>query len=138
MSKAIEILQAAQPKAMAIPPKLNGFPHLAETLRRAGVSRNIWTLPACQSLYLTDDGPVLTVGAPLASGTANVPPFNRDALVTALRTDQAGNSTFPEFVAASWKAGVVPYDVNFNGRTVTYFGCNSEGYLEVYPPVDVS
>jgi uncharacterized protein YbcV (DUF1398 family) len=137
MSKAIEVLQAAQPKAMAIRPKLDGFPHLAETLRRAGVSRNIGTLPACQSLYLTDDGPVVTVGAPLASGTANVPPFNRDALVTALRTDQAGNSTFPKFVAASWKAGVVPNDVNFNGRTVTYFGCNSEEHLEVYPAVDI-
>ena len=63
MSEAIEKLQAAQQKAIAIRPKVGGFPCLAETLRRAGVSRNIWTLPACQSVYLTDDGPAVTLGA---------------------------------------------------------------------------
>jgi uncharacterized protein YbcV (DUF1398 family) len=50
-----------------------------------------------------------------------------------LRTDQAGNSTFPEFLAASWKAGIVRYDVDFNARSVTYFGCNGEEYVEGYP-----
>jgi uncharacterized protein YbcV (DUF1398 family) len=137
MSKAIENLQAAQKKAMAGRPKVGGFPYLAETLRRAGVSRNVWTLPACQSIYLTVDGPVVMVGTPLTSGTADVPPFNRDALIAALRTDQAGNSTFPEFLAASWRGGVVRYDVDFNARTVTYFGCNDEKYVEAYPAVDV-
>jgi hypothetical protein len=34
MSKATEILQAAQKRAMAGPPKVGGFPYLAETLRR--------------------------------------------------------------------------------------------------------
>ena len=63
MSEAIEKLQAAQQKAIAIRPKVGGFPCLAETLRRAGVSRNIWTLPACQRVYLTDDGPAVTLGA---------------------------------------------------------------------------
>jgi hypothetical protein len=29
--------------------------------------------------------------------------FNRDALVAVLRTDQAGNSTFPEFLLACWR-----------------------------------
>ena len=54
MSKAINILQAAmQQRAMAGRPKVGGFPYLAETLRRAGVTRNLWYLPACQSLYLT-------------------------------------------------------------------------------------
>jgi uncharacterized protein YbcV (DUF1398 family) len=64
MSKAIENLQAAQQRAMAGRPKVGGFPYLAETLRRAGVTRNVWSLPACQSLYLTKDGPVLTQGSP--------------------------------------------------------------------------
>ena len=39
MSKAIENLEAAQKRAMAIRPKVGGFPYLAETLRRAGVTR---------------------------------------------------------------------------------------------------
>jgi uncharacterized protein YbcV (DUF1398 family) len=137
MSKAIETLQAAQKRAMAGRPKVGGFPYLAETLRRAGVKRNLWYLPSCQSVYLTDEGPVVTVGAPLVSGTADVPAFDRDALIRALRTDQAGKSTFPEFLMASWQAGVIRYDVDFNARTVTYYGCDGEEYVEGYPAADV-
>jgi uncharacterized protein YbcV (DUF1398 family) len=137
MSKAIEKLQAAQQRAMAGRPKVGGFRYLAETLRRAGVTRNIWFLPACQSLYLTDDGPVVTQGTPLVSGTVDVPAFDGVALVEALRTDQAGKSTFPEFLAASWRAGVVRYDVDFAARTVAYYGCNGEVYTEAYPAINV-
>ena len=137
MSKAIENLEAAQKRAMAIRPKAGGFPYLAETLRRAGVTRNVWSLPACQSLFLTKDGPVVTQGTPLATGTVDVPPFNREALISALRTDQAGETTFPEFLAASWRAGVVRYDVDFAARTVAYYGCNGEEYVEAYPVVKV-
>jgi len=137
MSKATDNLQAAQKRAMAGRPKVGGFPYLAETLRRAGVTRNLWFLPSCQSLYLTKDGPVVTLGTPLLSGTADVPAFNREALIAALRTDQAGNSTFPEFVEASWRAGVVRYDVDFKARTCTYYGCLGEEYIERYPEVDI-
>jgi uncharacterized protein YbcV (DUF1398 family) len=137
MSKAIENLEAAFQRAMAIRPKVGGFPYLAETLRQAGVTRNIWSLPACQSLYLTENGPVVTFGAALASGMVDVQPFDRDALISALRADQAGNSTFPEFLDASWRAGVVRYDVDFAARTVAYYGCNGEEYIEAYPAVDL-
>src|SRR5277367_7112322 len=136
MSKAIETLQAAQKRAMAGRPKAGGFPYLAETLRQAGVSRNQWFLPSCQSLYLTKEGPVVTQGAPLVSGTADVPAFDRNALIRALRTDQAGESTFPEFLAASWRAGVVRYEVDFAASTVAYFGCNGEEYVETYTAVE--
>src|ERR1700678_3731782 len=121
MSEAIERLQAAQQRGMTGRPKVGGFPYLAETLRRAGVTRNQWFLPSCQSLYLTEKGPVVTQGAPLLSGMADVPRFDRKALIAALRTDQAGNSTFPEFLLASWQAGVVRYEVDFTARTCTYY-----------------
>jgi uncharacterized protein YbcV (DUF1398 family) len=137
MSKAIESLEAAQKRAFAIRPKVGGFPYLAETLRRAGVKRNLWFLPACQSLFLTNDGPVVTQGTPLTTGTMDVPAFNREALISALRTDQAGESTFPEFLTASWRAGVVRYDVDFAARTVAYYGCNGEEYVEAYPAVEI-
>jgi uncharacterized protein YbcV (DUF1398 family) len=122
---------------MAGRPKVGGFPYLAETLRRAGVTRNLWYLPACESLYLTEDGPVVTLGTPLSSGTVDVPLFNREALIAVLRTDQAGKSTFAEFLAASWRAGVVRYDVNLVARKVSYHGCNGEEYVEDYPAVEV-
>jgi uncharacterized protein YbcV (DUF1398 family) len=137
MSKAIEKLEAAQKRAMAIRPKVGGFPYLAETLRRAGVTRNRWTLPACQSLYWTEDGPVVLAGSPLVSGAADVPAFDREGLIQALRIDQAGESTFPEFLESSWRSGVVGWDVDFEARTVSYYGTNGEQYVEAYPAVDV-
>jgi uncharacterized protein YbcV (DUF1398 family) len=138
MSKAIENLQTAQKQAMAVRPKIDGFPYLAETLRRAGVRRNLWSLPACQSVFLTNDGPVVMQGQPLVSGMAEIPAFDREGLIRALRIDQAGESSFPEFLAASWRAGVVRYDVDFEERTVTYYGCNGEEYVEAYPAVDIA
>ena len=137
MSKAIETLGAAMKRAMAGRPKVGGFPYLAETLRRAGVTRNLWSLPSGQSLYLTKEGAVVNQAAPLVSGMADVPAFDREALIRALRTDQKGESTFPEFLMASWHAGVVRYDVDFDARTCTYYGCNGEEYVEEYPTVNV-
>ncbi|HWE04530.1 MAG TPA: hypothetical protein VG326_19145 [Tepidisphaeraceae bacterium] len=137
MSDAIENLKSAQQKAMAGRPKVGSFPYLAEVLRQAGVTRNVWSLPACQSLYVTDKGPVVVQGTPLIAGMAEVPIFNREALITALRTDQAGKSTFPEFLAATWQAGVVAYDVDFAARIVTYFGSGQEKYVETYPATEV-
>ena len=138
MSKAIENLQRAMERAAAIRPKVGGFPYLAETLRQAGVTRNVWALPACQNIFLTDNGPVAIQGTPLVTGAVDVPAFDREALIRALRTDQAGESSFPEFLEATWRAGVVGYDVDFAARTVRYFGCEGEEYLEAYPAVEVS
>jgi uncharacterized protein YbcV (DUF1398 family) len=137
MSKAIDNLQLAQKKATEGRPKVGGFPYLAEVLRRAGVTRNVWNLPSAQSLYLTEDGPVMMAGEAVAAGMTDVPRFDRDALIRALRVDQAGKSTFPEFLSASWKAGVVRYDVDLAARTVAYYGCDGEEYVEAYPEVDV-
>ncbi len=124
-------------RAMAGRPKVGGFPYRAETLRQAGVTHNYWYLPSCQSLYLTGDGSITIVGAPLVSGMTDVPPFNREALVDAIRTDQAGESSFEEFLLASWKAGVVRYDVDFPNRVVCYYGASGEEYRETYPLVEL-
>ncbi len=132
-----EKLNAAMQYAMANRPKVGGFPFLAECLRQAGVERNIWSLPGAQSIYVMKDGVVVNQGTPLMSGTADVPAFDEQALIAALRKDQAGQSTFPEFLLASWSAGVVGYEVDFAARTVSYFGARGEKYTESYPLVDV-
>jgi len=137
MSQAVENLKAAFNYAMEIRPKVGGFPYLAEVLRAAGVRKNIWNLPACSSLYLTKDGPVMNQGTPLATGMLDIPKFNQDALIVALRIDQAGNSTFPQFLESAWQAGVVMYEVDFAARKVSYFGCNGEVYVEEYPAVEI-
>lgn len=137
MSKAVENLLRAQETAMRVRPKVGGFPCLAEVLRQAGVTRNLWSLPSCQSIYFTREGTVVSQGAPLFSGSADIPEFNADALIRALRTDQAGESTFPEFLEGAWQAGVVRFEVDFEKRSVTYHGVLGESYVEEYPPVEV-
>ncbi len=137
MSNAIDNLQQAMQLAMSNRPKVGGFPYLAEVLRSFGVSRNIWSLPSCQSLYVTKLGNVIMQGEPLVKGMHPVPSFNETALIRALRTDQAGNGSFPEFLQSTWQAGVVSYEVDFIGRKVSYYGALGEVYVEEYPAVEV-
>jgi uncharacterized protein YbcV (DUF1398 family) len=136
MSKAIENLMKAMENGMKTRPKVGGFPYLAESLHKAGVIKNTWHLPSCQSLYLTKNGSVLMQGNPLVSGTVDVPTFDQNALLRALRADQAGESSFPEFLKASWEAGVISYDVDLQNRKVTYYGALGEAYVEAYPSVE--
>lgn len=137
MKNRIERLSEAQRNAMAVRPKVGGFPVLAEVLRQAGVISNRWSLPACQSVYVMDEGAVVQQGTPLVTGTHDVPKFDKEALITALRADQSGQSTFPEFLLATWRAGIVGYEVDFLSRKVTYFGADGETYTEAYSAVDV-
>lgn len=137
MSNLINKLVEAQKYAMSIRPKVGGFPVLAEVLRQAGVQRNRWTLPACQSMYLMKDGSIVQQGTPLVTGAHEIPYFSREALITAIRADQEGRSTFPEFLQSAWKAGVVGYEADFIERNVTYYGVNGEEYLEEYPAVEL-
>jgi uncharacterized protein YbcV (DUF1398 family) len=67
-----------------------------------------------------------------------MPTFNRNALITALRIDQAGESTFPESLEVTWRAGVVRYEVDLSAREVAYYGCNGEEYIEAYPGVEIN
>lgn len=137
MSTIIENLTNAQKFAMSIRPKVGGFPVLAEVLRQAGVLKNRWSLPSCQSVSIMKDGAIVQQGTPLLSGDYEVPKFDRDALIAAVRADQQGRSAFPQFLEAAWKAGVIGYDVDFVGRSVSYYGVNGETYLEEYPAVEV-
>ena len=136
MSKAVNNLINAQQSAMSIGSKTS-FPYLAETLRKAGVTRNIWNLPSCQSIYITNYGSVVNQGSSLVNTTVDVPHFDREALIHALRADQSGATTFPEFLKAAWEAGVVNYVVDFEKRQVTYYGVLGESYVENYPAVEI-
>ena len=137
MNQLIENLTAAQKKAMAIRPKVGGFPVLAEVLRQAGAIMNRWTLPSCQSVYLMNEGSVVQQETPLVTGTYEIPKFDQALLIKVIRTDQEGRSTFPEFLKSTWEAGVVGYDADFVNRKVTYYGVNGETYVEEYPAVQV-
>ncbi|HMQ10129.1 MAG TPA: DUF1398 family protein [Oligoflexia bacterium] len=137
MSTLIDRLTKAQKYAMSIRPNVGGFPVLAEVLRQADVKMNRWSLPSCQSVYIMKDGAVVQQGTPLVNGTYDVPQFDRDALIKAIRTDQEGRCSFPEFLLATWNAGVIAYDADFVERKVTYYGVNGESYVEDYPEVEL-
>ena len=130
-------LTEAQKYAISIRPKIGGFPVLAEVLRKSGVQLNRWSLPSCQSIFLMKEGAVVQQGTPLVTGTHEIPNFDREALIKAIRADQEGRSTFSDFLLSAWKAGVVGYDVDFTGRKVIYYGANGDSYLEEYPAVEV-
>lgn len=137
MTKLIDKLIEAQKHAMSIRPAIDGFPVLAEALRQAGIKTNRWHLPSCQSLYEMEEGSVIQQGAPLVNGTHQIPAFDEKALITAIRQDQQGQTTFPEFLQAAWNAGVISYDVDFLARKVIYYGVNGENYCEEYPAVEI-
>ena len=137
MNKIAAKLVEAQKYAMSIRPKVGGFPVLAEVLRQAGVKTNRWILPSCLAVYLMEEGSVAQQGMPLVTGTHEIPIFDRDALVKALRIDQEGRSTFSEFLKSAWEAGVIGYDADFVGRKVIYYGASGESYQEEYPIVEV-
>jgi uncharacterized protein YbcV (DUF1398 family) len=114
MSNIIKKLTEAQQKAMENRPQVGGFPYLAEVLRQAGILKNIWHLPSCQSLYDMQEGCVVQQGIPLATGAHIIPPFNQDMLIQALRKDQAGLGSFHGFLSSAWQAGVISYVVDFD------------------------
>lgn len=138
MNDILNKLTEAQKLAMSIRPLSAGFPVLAEVLRQAGALINRWSLPSCQSIYLMNNNEaVVQQGTPLITGSYLIPQFNQEALILAIRKDQAGHSTFPEFLQASWEAGVIGYDVDFTARKVIYYGVYGESYVEEYPVVTI-
>lgn len=137
MTSLINKLLDAQERALAICPKVGGFPVLAEVLRQAGIKLNRWVLPSCQSIYKMDGGNLIHQGTQLFSGVQEIPMFNQQALITAIKNDQNGETSFHEFLQAIWNAGVISYEVDFLARTVNYQGINCESYLETYHAVEI-
>lgn len=138
MSTTIRIIEQALQKGMKVRPQIGGFPYLAEALREAGVLLNEWILPSCQSLYHTHQGSVIFPNPPLIATATDIPRFDQDLLIRALRADQSGQTTFPEFLQAIWLAGIIRYVVNFEVRHVIYYGSSGESYTEDYPAVTLA
>lgn len=136
MSTAKERIEKAYKWAVANRPKINGYPYLAEALRQAGVIRYVYNLPSNQCIYFSKDGNVVSQSEG-STGISEVPKFNKEAFIKVLRTSQAGDSTFPEFLRDSWKTGIINYEADLIARTVTYYGAEGEKYVEEFPAVEV-
>lgn len=132
----IEHVVEAQQRGAAARPKVAGFPYLAETLRLAGITRIAVTVPSWTTVLTTAEGSVLQQGSPMTEGTVEVPPFDRDAFLTALRADQAGEMAFPDWMEATWRAGVLWYEVDLDARSCTYRSPAGDSYVEQYAAVE--
>lgn len=137
MSRVKDRIAGAYRWAAANRPKVNGYPFLAEALRQAGVTRYVYSLPSCQCVFFTEEGPVASQTEGLAPGMSDVPRFDREAFIEVLRTSQRGDSSFPEFLRGSWETGIIGYEADLVERRVTYHGAGGESYVEDYPEVEV-
>lgn len=137
MGATAESIARALDYAATIRPQVRGFPYLAEALRRAGVTGYHFDVASASTVYTTSAGAVLQAGVPIRHGMVEVPPFDREALIDALRTDQAGESTFAEFIENAFAAGVYRFVVDTGARTCTYFSPNDQRYVESYPAVNL-
>lgn len=137
MNNNIQRLEFAFQFAQEHRPAVGGFPFLAECLRLAGVQKNIWVLPACQSTYFFADGSLVNTLPSLIGSMVEIPRFDESLLQATIDADKNGKTTFPEFLQAIWQAGVVEYTVDFDERVVVYYGSNDEIYSEEYDLVKV-
>ncbi|MBY4850249.1 DUF1398 domain-containing protein [Serratia marcescens] len=104
--------------------KLNdgGFPFFSDVLFRAGVLSNVWSLPACQSLYVTRQGIVKIPGASLMV-PQELPQLDDKKLYQAIcRAREEYDKHFRSFLFELCAAGVVNYTVDCVARTVTFYG----------------
>lgn len=137
MNELVETIRRALAHGARSRPVVGGFPFLAEALRRAGVERIHCFLPTLATVYVTARGEAVLPGTALVHDAAVIARFDRDALVAALRADQEGKTTYPEFAAAAWRAGVLGYDVDLAARTCTYRSARGESYVESYRSVEI-
>jgi len=131
----VETVQQAQRRGAAARPRVNGFPYYAEALRVAGITAVETSVATGGSIYHLADGAVAQTSDPIAGSVSAVPDWDEAALIAAIRADQAGQTTFADFLADSWKAGVIRFRVDLTDHTCTYFGAAGHRYVEAFPTV---
>jgi len=108
------------------------YPELVKNLIDTGVRTYTVDTATGTILYRFDGGEnILHSGE--ASRTINTK-FSSDGTVTAIRTNQQGKSTYPEFMEQIAAAGVRFYEATLEGnrKRVTYIG-NGGSYEELIP-----
>lgn len=134
----VDSIAGAQARGAAVRPAVGGFPYLAQSLRQAGVTHIAVTVPSWTTVLSTAAGSVVQQGTPMFDGAREVPAFDRDRFVAALRADQEGHISFPEWMNQTWDAGIVWYEVDLEARQCTYRAPGGESYVEEYPGVDLA
>jgi uncharacterized protein YbcV (DUF1398 family) len=132
---AVSTLDAALERAVAVRPAIDGFPHFAEALRQAGITRYRTHTAASTSLYAIGDDVVLRQGDPPRLGTFPVAPYDEAALVEVIQADRAGTLTYTQLLEGVLRAGIVAWELDLAERTCTYEAVDGPRYVESYPAV---
>ncbi|MFD7441294.1 DUF1398 family protein [Streptomyces sp. NPDC059909] len=136
-TSAITNPQRALERAAAVRPEVGGFPSSPNPCARPESAAAAWPCRRTRCRTSPTPGHVAVQGEPLVTGSVDIAPFDRQALIAALRAGQGGETTFPEFVHGCRKAGVLRYDVDLHGRTCTYYGADGGSCTETYPAVEI-
>jgi uncharacterized protein YbcV (DUF1398 family) len=132
---AVSALDAALERAAAVRPAADGFPHFAEALRQAGITRYRTQTASNTSQYAFGADVVLRQGDPPRLGTFAVAPYDEPRLVEVIRADQAGMLTYTQLLERVLGAGVVAWELDLAKRTCTYHSADGPRYVESYPAV---
>ncbi len=111
---------------------LLNFPEALRRLMAVGVEsyfsdfRNQLT-----TYYLSSNG---AHAVPMTMPSIDIPiSFNKDGIVSAIRSAQSDVVRYPEFLKLTMSAGCVGYMVWIAGKHVSYFGRQGEVHIEHFP-----
>jgi uncharacterized protein YbcV (DUF1398 family) len=108
------------------------FPEVVGRLAAIGCEQYHADFRRQEKTYYLPDGQSEVAALPVeVTGIPST--FADHALVAALRTIQAGQITYVEFLRRIMAAGCVGYFDNIAGKRAIYFGRNGESYVEVFP-----
>lgn len=111
------------------------YPMLAKTLREAGL-RSYRVDVASHAAVYQGEVETFTINGRAVAGPGEEPlAFDPPGLVAALLANQRREIDYDGFLERIWRSGVVTYDVDLEGRTVTYRGQGGEAHVERSPDV---
>lgn len=109
------------------------FPDAVVQLTEAGVVRYVVDLVRFERTLYGSDDETLQDDIALDPMLEVAPHFSEAGVKTALKTVQAGKSSYPEFLQQIMEAGVACYSVYINGRKVIYTGRDGDELVEPFP-----
>jgi uncharacterized protein YbcV (DUF1398 family) len=110
------------------------FPEVVASLARVGCEQYHADLRRQEKTYYMPDGANTVEVLPLGPQRI-APAFSREAVVAALRTVQAKQISYVEFLKRIMDAGCVGYFVNIAGSRTIYLGRSGDMYVEDFSAV---
>ena len=87
-----------------------------------------------RNTYYTADGAAYDEPLPLKGGPAIAPQFDQHAVAASIKSIQAGEIGYAEFLRRIMRSGCSHYEVFIAGRKVMYFGRDGDFHTEHFPP----